>query len=158
MDIYVRKMIELSAKKHSLLEDMLALTQAQSNTITEDGIENLHKLIAEKQAKIEDINKLDEEFGACFNKLKQELGIESLDEVKGADIPGIKDLQDVVGRIMELLKEISRIESENNENAKKLLDDLSSKIKMINQGKTANTAYGKLASMPPPSYFVDSKK
>jgi len=158
MDIYIGKMIDLSTKKHSLLQDMLALTQAQSKTITEDGIGDLKRLIAEKQARIEEINKLDEEFGACFHKLKQELGVESLDEIKSTDIPGIRDLQDIVGRIMELLKEISRIETKNNENAKKLLDDLSSKIKMINQGKTANTAYGKLSAMPPPSYFVDSKK
>lgn len=158
VDICIRKMIELSSKKYSLLQDMLELTRAQSGTITEDGIENLQKLIAEKQTKIEEIDKLDEEFTSCFQQLKQELKVERLEEINNASIPGIKELKDTVGRIMELLEEIRKLESRNIENAEKLMDGLSSQIKKLNQGKTINAAYGKNVVAAPPSFFVDSRK
>lgn len=157
-DKYVERLRELSGKKHVLLKDMLELTRAQSLTINEDGIENLQKLINDKQAIISKINMIDEEFEVYFTRLKQQLKVKNLDEVKEPGIAGIKELKQTIGQIMSTMQEIGRIEKENNDKVKKLMDAFTEEIKKLNLGKKINTAYNPGTLMKPPSYFVDQKK
>jgi len=157
---YVVRLLEAANKKCALLKDILFISQAQSRSITEDGVENLEKLIDEKQVKIDEINKIDEGFAEDFNCLKQVLGVKSLAELKDLKdrgVGGIKDLQDVIGEIMALIREISELEKSNSLKAKKRLENLSTKVRQVNQGKQLNAAY-----MPSPvklpSYFIDKKR
>lgn len=157
-DKYIDRLLEISTKKYKLLQDMLALTRAQARSINEDGVEDLQKLIDEKQARIDEINKLDEEFGVYFQRMKQQMKVKSLDELDMTGTTGAKELQLCIGEIMNTMEEISRLEKENGDNAKKLLDSFSEEIRKLNQGKKMNTAYKPGGSMIPPSYFIDSKK
>jgi len=55
------------SQKHSFVDE------AQTEAISEEGMDGLQSLIDQKQSKIDEINGLDEEFNACFTALKQSL-------------------------------------------------------------------------------------
>lgn len=155
---YIERLTEISNKKYKSLQDMFLLTMAQSEAINEDGLEGLQKLLDDKQSKIEEINKADEDFNVYYTRLKQTMGINSLAEINTPGIKGVKELQQLIGQIMDLLKEISEIEKQNSDKAKNLLNGLGSKIKEISQGKKVSSAYNSSPAAIPPSYFIDKKK
>lgn len=154
----IKRVIEASNKKYNCLQDMILLSMAQSEAITEEGMDGLKKLINEKQVKIDEINKIDQEFEVYFDLLKQKLGVSKLDEVQSSDLKGTKELKQIIGQVMELLNEINEIERQNNEKAKNLLDDLGTKIRQIREGKKLNNVYNPGSGIIPPAYFVDKKK
>lgn len=154
---YVDRMLEVTIKKHRLLSEILIMTKEQSDNVNEEGIGALEKLVADKQAKIDDINKLDEQFNVYFQRMKIELKVKNLDEIQNLSIKGVKELKESIGGVMGLLKEISEMEKKNNEGAKKLLSGISSEIKKLNVGKKASMAYNPSKNQSTP-YFIDKKK
>lgn len=154
---YIGRLHEISLEKYSLLRDMLGLTEEQAKSISEEKIDSLEKLVVEKQAKIDKINKLDKEFEVYFFRLKRVLNVKKLDELKGLNVSGTKELQETVAQIIYLVEKISRLEKQNNEKAKSLLKKLGDNIKNINQSKKMNSAYMPEPLKPPP-YFIDKKK
>ncbi len=159
---YIEILNGLLSKKKAILLDILTLTGAQSDAITEDGMDRLDRLIKEKQLKIDEIDKLDEEFEANCKKLKASLGISSLDQLDaerlgGDAIKGAKRLKSQTTEILDVIRNISEMEKVNGLKSKRLLDHFGSEIKKINQGKKANNAY-KSGPYNVPSYFVDKKK
>ncbi|HOP91874.1 MAG TPA: flagellar protein FlgN [Acetivibrio thermocellus] len=155
---YIQRLVEISKKKMDCLKSILSLTRAQTEAISEEGMDGLQSLIDQKQSKIDEINGLDEEFNACFTALKQKLGVKSLDEAGTLGIKGVKELQSLVSKIMGLLKEISEVERSNKEKANSLLSFLGAKIREIREGRKVSSAYSPVASLSPPSYFIDQKK
>jgi hypothetical protein len=155
---YVQRLIEASLKKYALIQELLVLTNKQAEKITEDSVSEFESLVDKKQVKMNEVDKLDEEFNVYFQRLKQTLKISSLDELTGADIKGIKELKEAVSNIMLVLNEINTIELQNNIKAKKLLNQFGAEIKKINQGKKANSIYNPVPIGKPPSYFIDKKK
>jgi len=156
-EAYIERLKEISVKKLNLIEEILNLTKAQSQSIAAEDLNGLEDLISDKQKLIDEISKLDEEFSDFFLELKRRLNVESLDELKGINIPGTDRLQEIVGRIMETLKEVCEIEKRNEAEVRKLMNAIEDEIRKINQAKKANKAY-----MPKPvsstSYFIDKKK
>ena len=71
---------------------------------------------------------------------------------------GVKELQEIISRIIKLVGKISEIENQNIERANNLLNDFGSNIKRINEGKRANNAYNNAYSLNAPSYYIDKKK
>jgi predicted transcriptional regulator len=157
-EVYIERLIDISSKKDSCLNEILHLTIAQSEAIKEDGLEDLQKLIDDKQRKIEEINKADEDFNVYFTRLKQKLGIGRLDEINNPEIKGVKELQEIIARIMKLVGKISEIENQNINRANNLLNDFGSNIRRINEGKRVNNAYNNVSSINAPSYYIDKKK
>lgn len=157
---YVERLIQISQKKLKLLQDMLLLTMAQAESINEDGVEALGKLISDKQEKIEEINRIDEEFGVYFYRFKKELKVKSLDELDldNTAIKGARELKEVISEIMKLIKEISEFENRNNAKAKGLLKTFSDELVKLRQGKKITQVYNPAPTIPPPSYFIDKKK
>ena len=156
-EMHIERLNEILRKKKILLQDILVLTKNQSQTITEDGIESLQKLISDKQLKIDEIDKLDDEFSVYFHRLKTVLNVSSLDELSVSGVAGAKQLRGLTKDILKLIADISEIEKQNNRNSKELLGQLGSEIKKINQGKKVNNAY--IPNMPNTvSYFIDKKK
>lgn len=154
---YMERLVEILLNKQGLLQEILILTETQAQSIHEDGIDNLHKLIDEKQLKIEAIDKLDDEFNVYFQRLKTTLNISSLSQLDASIIPGAKQLKEVTGEILKLITSIGDIEKQNNKKGDELLSHLGGEIKKINQGKKVNTGYtpGKPNIA---SYFIDKKK
>lgn len=134
----IEKIIEASNKKYKCLQDLVLLTMAQTEAISEEGMDGLEKLINEKQIKIDEINKIDEDFGIYFNLLKQKLGINKLDEIDASQLKGAKELKQIIGQIMELLSEINKLEKQNYAKAKNLLDEFGMKLKQIREGVKIN--------------------
>lgn len=157
-ELCIQRVIEASNKKYSCLQELILLTRAQTEAISEEGMEGLEKLIGEKQVKIDEIDKVDRDFGVYVDLLKQTLGVSKLDEIKNPGLKGLKELKQITGQIMELLNEINALERQNNEKAKSLLDDLGAKIRQIREGKKLNNLYNTGAGIIPPAYFVDKKK
>lgn len=155
---YVERLIEISNRKYKLLQDMLALTGEQANAINESSIEGLEKLVDSKQAKINEIDKIDEEFNVYFQRLKQQLKIKSLDELSEPAIKGARELQGTVKRLVALMNEIFALEKQNNQKAKGLLDSLANEVKKLSQTKKVNLAYNHAGPKILPSYFIDKKK
>ena len=52
---YMERLTEISYRKYRLLREMLDLTEAQSRSINENGLEELEKLVQEKQVRIDAI-------------------------------------------------------------------------------------------------------
>lgn len=158
----IERLNELLFKKKVLLLDILALTRAQTEAIAEDSLDSLNNLINSKQLKIDEVNKLDEEFGAHYSRLKSTMGISSLDQLDNAKLEsgaseGAKQLKDLTAGILNVIRSISEVEKENSQKSNKLLAQFGSEIKKINLGKKANNAY-KSGSISAPSYFLDKKK
>ncbi|MCX7841537.1 MAG: flagellar protein FlgN [Clostridia bacterium] len=155
---YILRLIEASQKKYILLKDMLSITRVQSEAFREDGLDELERLIALKQAKIDEIGKLDEQFDVYYQRMKQELKVKSLEELEAHKIKGLKELQDIISAIMSTIKEISSLEAANSENANKMLQQFGEEIKRMSSSKKVSQAYGQTTAMQPPSYFIDKKK
>lgn len=157
---YIERLNELLEKKKALLADILGITRAQADTVTEDGMAGLSDLIKNKQLKIDEINKLDEEFGIYYQRLKSALGISRLDQIDAEKLDGAaqaRRLKELTAEILDVIRDIAVIERENSRKSKKLLEKFGNEIKKINQGKKANNAY-KPGAFGVPSYFVDKKK
>lgn len=154
---YVERMINILQKKKELLQDILVLTESQTKVINEDSLEELRRLIDGKQSKIDDIDKLDEEFRVYFQRLKTALKITRLDELNASSLPGARLLKEATGDILGLIKRIGLLEKSNNQKGQQLLDSLKGEIKKMNLSKKANSAYvPKPFNIP--SYFIDKKK
>jgi hypothetical protein len=159
---YLGRLNELQQKKMVLLQKILTLTREQTETITENGLDGLNRLIAEKQLWIDSLKKDDEEFVTCFQKLKKMAGISKLDQLDVSKLEGTasedaKLLKNLTAEIMETIGVISEIEKVNSEKSKSLLSKFSCEVKKLNQGKKMVKAY-KVGPINPPSYFVDKKK
>jgi hypothetical protein len=157
LEEYIERLFEASQKKYENLQDILAITKVQSETISEDNIDVLQKLISDKQLKIDNIDKLDEEFNVYFQRMKAQLKIKNLDELENPSIKGLKELKEQIAAIMKLLTKISELERDNNHKAKSLLDSLGNEIKKINQMKRVNNVY-KPTKNQYQSYYIDKKK
>ena len=152
------RMIELLTRKKQLLGDMLDLTKTQTGVIAAGTLDELQKLIDEKQQRIDEIDKLDADFKVYFESLKIAFGINKLNELNAAGNPQARQLKQITSEVLELVVEISAVEKVNSEKSKRLLDELGTQIKNVNQGKKINNAYSKPASANPSSFFMDKKK
>lgn len=150
-------MNEILEKKKALLQDMLSLTEAQNDAIASESLDALQKLVSEKQHKIDAIDKLDEDFGVYFERLKDTLRVKKLGDIDVTAFPEARKLKDTTSEILGLVEGISKIEKQNSEKSRKLLDTISSKIKQVSQGKKINNAYNP-APQRTSSFFLDKKK
>lgn len=157
-EIHFDRMIELLDRKKQLLGDMLELTKAQTDVIAAGALDKLKLLIDEKQQKINEIDKLDADFGVYFEGLKLAFSINKLSELDVYADPRAKQLKQLTSEVIYLVGKISSVEKENSEKSKKLLDELGSQIKKVNQGKKINNAYSKPPTDTASSFFLDKKK
>ena len=156
-DIYIDRMIEISKKKYKLLQDVYRLTERQAETITEDGMDNLQEIINQKQVNIDEIDKVDDEFNVYYQRLKIQLKVESLSELKDPSIKGIKELQECIAAIVSIVTDICSMEKNIKKNSKELMQSFAKEINVINRGKTVSHAYGQGANQSP-SFYLDKKK
>jgi len=159
---YIESLNELLLKKKALLSEILTLTQAQTEVITEDGLDSLNELIDKKQLRIDSIEKLNEEFEIYYSRLKDTLGISNMQQLDaaglgGTTLAGAKRLKALTAEIMDVITQISEIEKVNSKKSNELLEHLGKEIRKINQSKKMNNAYNP-QPYSTPSYFMDKKK
>lgn len=154
---YMDRLTEILHKKQGLLQEILDLTRSQTMAVDEEDLEKLQKLIEGKQARIDAIDRLDEEFNVYFQRLKSTLKINSLSELDTAGSPKTIQLKEATAGILKLIISIGDVEKVNSEKSQKLLKDMGNDIKKLNQGKKVNSAYTP-SPFKLPSYFIDKKK
>lgn len=154
---YIVRLLEILDKKYKLLEEMFALTERQSKVIDEDKLDSLEDFVRLKQVKINEIDKLDEQFGVYFARLKNSLNIKSFDELDKINIIGAGQLKERTGKILELISRISLLEKDNGRKAQELLDSIGEQIKKLNVGRKISSVYEN-KSVNAPSFFIDKKK
>jgi hypothetical protein len=154
---YIQRLNELSLKKLSLLQELLLFTRSQKEIITAGRFEEMDSLIAEKQRRMDAVDKLDEQFLVYSSRLKSALAISSLEELPGFNIPGTSELKACISKIHGVLSEMKTLEDENASQVKKELKETKEKINHSNAFKRVAGAYNPVNS-DIPSYYFDKKK
>lgn len=152
------RMTELLTRKKELLAGMLELTREQTGAIDEKSLDRLQKLIEEKQKRIDEIDRLDEEFTACMDKLKIEAGVKDLGELEASRYPGARELKRLTAEVISLVEQISGIEKVNSAKSKELLEEIGAHIRRFSQAKKLSNAYNQQDVSGAPSLFLDKKK
>ncbi len=155
LDKVVSKLINLSEQKFTLLEDLMSLTDKQTDVIEVGDIDGLNLLIDRKQEKLDIIKQLDTQFEAIVSDLKTLYEINSLDELEFR-CSRITVLKEVIERIMDILRGICEIEKKNKTKILKAKDELQEKIYNASKGKRAIQQYGNFNSHTD-AYFIDRK-
>ena len=176
---YLERLIENSTEKYIITTEILRITKAQNESMTEDEMDALEGFIDDKQILIDRMNKLDEDFEVYFKRIKSTMGIKSLEELTAAvlqkylvngktpltnmevvqSIENARKLKSTITDVIEMIKQIAALEEENKIKANALLESFAAEVRKANQGKHAKSAYTPGGGyVKPPSYFFDSKK
>jgi hypothetical protein len=153
----IQELILISIKKKELMKNILDITKRQQKFIELNKIETVIKQINLKDTYIKEIDELDLNFYAKFDKLKSNLKIDSIDKINVEMYPQVKNLKKIVGEIMELTKEIKVIDDQNISKLSKDKNDLGQRLKGVRQGKKVTGAYGAYKKQVK-SMFFDKKK
>lgn len=157
-DKHVQSMQNLCEKKYTLLKDILELTKKQTQLVSKQDFEELNKIIDIKQERIDEINRLDEDFSHELQELKAAFGVERLDDLDKAraeGMKGLKELKSTIKDIMDLTGQIGAIEGENNKMVSAAFKEMSEKLKKINTAREVRKAYSKQQDMDP--VYFDKK-
>jgi hypothetical protein len=125
----VAHLIEITQAKVRHLEQVLILTQQQTNVLKEEDYEALTRLIDRKQTHIDDIKKLDSDFEKIYSEINEK------------PLVFLPALQESVSKVQKLVVSIQIIETENNAIAKEAIDETKKKLKNIGTGKKGYNAY-----------------
>lgn len=155
---YIQKLTGISMQKLNSMNEILELTKKQENVITEDSLNNMQEIINQKQALIDSINKLDENFDVYYTRLKSVLGVTNLEHVPASQVPGVVELKKIINSIFHIMEQIQKLEKENKDKADELLNNLGQQIKKVNQNKLINNSYNGIYKQPQTSYYFDTKK
>lgn len=139
--VYLSRLNEILVQKQARLKEMLDLTRLQKEAIAGDDMDELELLIAKKQARMDAVDKLDEQFVVYLEGLKRSLGIKSLDELPAWQIPGATELKENTAAILDVLREIKALDDENTASVKSKMAVLKDKIKQSNDFRKVSAAY-----------------
>lgn len=151
----------LSEGKYKLMEQLLALTERQRETLTtvdEVSLNSLNRLIEEKQAVISKVDVLDKEFLEKFQALKAHLGVEDFSKVEGEPVPGFKALKSKVEEILEITQKIKELDDENTASAKAHMEVIKQELKTVRIGKQVSRSYGQKYNDHSQSIFIDKRR
>ena len=125
----IAHLIEITQAKGRHLEQVLILTQQQTNALKDGDYEVLSSLIDQKQAHIDDIKKLDGDFERIYSEIHEK------------PLVFLPALQESVSKVQKLVVSIQTIEAENNAIAKDAIEETKKKLKNIGTGKKGYNAY-----------------
>ncbi|NMA67553.1 MAG: flagellar protein FlgN [Clostridiaceae bacterium] len=153
----IKQLNKISGRKLNLLQELESLTFKQKEYIKEKKYDEVDQVIQEKQKLMDLIDKLDADFAIYSQKLKNVLGIASLESLPGFNIEGTKELKEIVGEIYAKLTDIKKQDAENTTLLKNELNETRDRINHNNTFKQVTKAYGPAKPINP-SYFFDKKK
>lgn len=148
----VDNLVSLVKSKYEQLQDVYVLTEQQSNAIETLDMEELNRLIDEKQERINLIMTFDSQFEAIVDDIKTIYEIKSLDELE-LESDNIIKLKDMISKVTGILRQILQIENSNKEkmNASKL--ELEMKMKNAQTGKIAMKQYSGISNYSDAVFF-----
>lgn len=151
----ISKLISITKEKDQLLNDMCNITKKQMKAIEKEDMENLNKIMDEKDSLMKKIDKLDLSFITVFSEIKKKHSIENLDELSLKDYPNLKELKDMVKEVSSTLLTLSLMDDNNTQAMKERLEQAKRDLRKVKEGKKAYKGYN--ASMTG-SMLIDEKK
>lgn len=153
----IKNLVNNSEKKIEFLLQMKKSTEKQKVSIVGNDIQGLMDQIQIKADLIDEINKLDIQFVSDYKILKEILGVESVENVDIGQHPELSDLKANIFKIMEILKEIKKIDDKNSKEVNIEYNELKAKMKDVSHNikvsKGYNTNYNHAQGV-----FIDNKK
>lgn len=148
---------KIIAQKLALFKDIYSITVAQQKDIVENEADNIDALVQQKQQVIDKIDKLDQDFLNGYKKLKEELGIDSLELIDTDKHPEMKNIKEHIKSIMGMAHKIMELENSNKEKLDSIFQNVKDELRHIKAGKRSVKAYEST-----PTYndgvFIDKKK
>ncbi len=155
----VARLVEVSTRKYKLLEQMLQTYLEQNEALSsEEGALEQEMFLEKRQQLMDAVDKLDEQFHVYAERLKTTLGITSLEELAGFQIPGREELKTLVGRITTLLEELSDRHHKTSLRMQDMQQATSLQIKQLQKSRQVNQAYQPGNPAAPTSVYFDKKK
>jgi hypothetical protein len=138
------EMVTILDQKKERMKMILTLTQQQGELFRLDSIEMLDSNLAQKQACIEDIDRLDKDFEKLYKEIadcKKEL----LDKCKISIVTEtlLKRLQEGTAAIQDMIRQIQKAEAENYQRAAGLVQLVQENLKETSKEKKAIAVYGR---------------
>lgn len=153
----ISQLIKLSEDKFNVLVEFYKLTEIQKKEIENKEDQYLLYTIEKKQENINYINQLDEQFCNTFSNLKNELNINSIEEIDSNEYADIKELKAIVDKILMLTHKIQEIDKSNVEEVKKEMQMVKEEMKNIKNSARANMCYNNMYKHSQ-GVFIDNKK
>jgi hypothetical protein len=106
---------------------------------------------------MEKIDVLDKEFMDKYSLIKEELGIENLQQYEGEVSETFKELKEKIAVIFKVIEEVHDLDQENTKKVKNNIAKSQQNIKSIKTGKRALAGYNQ-PYKESHSFFIDKKK
>jgi len=153
----MNQMIALSEKKLEMLNNLKQLSEKQNHAFQNKELDEIEKILNQKDEIIEYVQKLDNAFLSVSDSLKEQLGIQDLEALSGTRLEGRLELKELVAKITDTVEAVIQLEEDSFNRAAEMKDEFGDKIKGVNTGKKITSAYT-IKPTSAPSYFFDKKK
>ncbi|MFT9494675.1 flagellar export chaperone FlgN [Anaerosolibacter sp.] len=155
----IHQLTEILHKKIVVLEEILKTTTTQGNLIKSGLIDQLAKVIEEKQQYMNEINKLDSTFLEHYQMVKAHFNVQSIEMLDVRQYPALVSLKQHATKVISILKQIEELDRLNNEKFNAHFEALKqdmNKLRTEKQNKKILSSYGKKYTHPQ-GVFVDNK-
>lgn len=137
----INNIVKIAEAKKSKYRLLLINTNKQNEAIKNNNLDNIIKLIQDKQLLIEQVNKLDDEFIKLFNRIKQESDINDLAELNISKYPNLKRLKLIIEDIVKIGNKINIVENENNKILKQNITNFKRSFSALKKNSKKILAY-----------------
>jgi len=158
MNEFINELVEISTRKKTFLEKIALATKIQFEAIEKNDLNELDKLIDEKQKYIDEINILDNDFELIFEKIKDISGLSKLGDVLKSNDDLFIGLKTKIADILKVIEEIKNIENINSKKLSEQKNEIGKKMRELSKGKLAQKSYLGEPMVPPNPAFIDKKK
>lgn len=149
-------LIGLLNEKANLLNNILELTNQQTDVIKLEKMDKLDNRIKAKQLNIDNINKIDKKFIRKFNEIKHQYHVEKLQDLD-VNHELLLELKGVTEEVHAIISQIFEKEKLNKELISKNFQEIKDRLKNIKKGKKVTQNYYKKTTQTG-GYFIDQKK
>ena len=154
----IEYLVKLSEGKLFLINQLLTLTQQQSEGLDSEEVDILNEIIEQKQSIMGRIDVLDKEFIGKYDLLKNEFLISNVGSMEDDDKNKMRYLQDKISEIQALTEKIQQIDNSNVERLKKNMELVRNELKKVKFGQKISKGYSNNKSTEGISIFIDKMK
>ena len=127
-------------------KELLKLTNKQQQAIKSNNWEQLNQVTQNKRELMRKIDRLEEEVLDLQEQIAAELDLQIGDkfypELIKTQLPGTQELYQVLRQVYSLMEQINELNEKNQAQMEEEKQKKQQRLKEINQGMTANKAYG----------------
>ncbi|MCL2057830.1 MAG: flagellar protein FlgN [Oscillospiraceae bacterium] len=140
-DESLRQMNDILKRKLSTMGDMYHISEQAYGYINEDDVERLNNMIEAKQELIREIDHLDGLFLIEFDKLKANLGLSTIDELRMSQSRQLSELRSNTADVMSMAGRIYDFDVKINHGVTKLRDDITAELTQLRRQKQISDLY-----------------